>query len=395
MEKTKRELLEVKQRVIYNKPPLSYNSIETSMETLPMEDNNHQQQQQTLIRGKKLDLIAQQIFKLERKFFECQKTFDDELAKMRKNNRNLMENKGMPTTLDDLIEERFTNITNRWRAMYIYRLFYHIEAPYGDLEILEKKKIQNNSNEEQQFIKRIGFQPQMIIHTKHSFDDQQLRLLNRGPTYVPPCQIHVSASNSATMDDILKKQYAPLKHQLAYLFNKYKISVALQFTIQHDVYDEFQKAFSMPLPSDIYKRAHDEQTLIQTIRQSLKNNNLILRRTADHMNTFYLGSKQDFERKANDYLTTTDQYKLFFTINQTTNEQAFRLEMTKLIDSVNHGLTILRRRNDIDENLYNRLRTDPAKVKLPYLYFLPNVSQVRDSIYKLSPTCVFRQYYKI
>jgi hypothetical protein len=217
-------------------------------------------------------------------------------------------------------------------------------------------------------MKRIGFQPQMIIDTKHPFTDQQLQFLNRGPTYV--------SLISASSDDILKKQYAPLKHQLAYLFNKYEINVALQFTIQHDVYDQFTKCFSMSLPPDIQKRAQDEQTLIQTIRPLLKNNNLILRRTADNMNTFYLGNSQDFEWQADKYLTETNQFKIYFTINQETNQQAFRIEMNKLIDSINHALGILRRRDDLDENLYNRLRIDATKVKLPYLYFLPNVSQV-------------------
>ena len=167
-----------------------------------------------------------------------------------------------------------------------------------------------------------------------------------------------------------------MKHQLAYLFNKYAINVASQFTIQQDVYDLFTKSFSMSLPTDIHKRAQDEQTLIHQIRSILKNNNLILRRTADHMNTFYLGKNQDFDRQADEYLTKTNHYKVHFTINEETNQQAFRSEMNKLIDSINHALTILRRRNEVDQTLYDRLRLDPTQVKLPYLYFLPNVSQV-------------------
>jgi hypothetical protein len=236
--------------------------------------------------------MALHITKLERKLHQCQKIFDDELSNMWKNHRNLVQDKGMPITLSNLIEQSFTNITDRWRNIYIFRILYHVQAPYGDWEVLERKK-QQNSNETQ-LMKTIGFQPQIIIDAKHPFTDQQLQLLNRGPTYVPPCQIHV-LSSSSLLDDILKKQYAPLKHQLAYLFNKYEINDALQFTIQHDVYDLFTKCFSMSLPPDIHKRAQDEQTLIQTIRLLLKNSNLILRRTADNMNTFYLGNNQDFD----------------------------------------------------------------------------------------------------
>jgi len=303
-----------------------------------MKDN----QQQTWIRRKKLDMMALHIFKLERKLHQRQKTFDGELSNMWQNHRNLVKDKGMPTTLGNLIEQRFTNITDRWRDIYIFRIFYHVQAPYGDWDALEKKKQHSNAS---QSMKRIGFQPQMIIDTKHPFTDQQLQLLNRGPTYV--------SSASSSLDVILKKQYAPLKHQLAYLFNKYAINVALQFTIQHDVYDLFTKSFSMSLPTDIHKRAQDEQTLIHQIRSILKNNHLILRRTADNMDTFYLGKNQDFERQADEYITKTNHYKVYFNINEETNQQAFRSEMNKLIDPMNHALTILRRRNEVDQNLYD------------------------------------------
>ncbi len=56
--------------------------------------------------------------------------------------------------------------------------------------------------------------------------------------------------------------------------------------------------------------------------------------------------------------------------------------MNKLIDFINHALSILRRRNELDEKLYNRLRLGATKVKLPYLYFLPNVSQVSSQLFQ-------------
>ncbi len=118
MEKTKRDLLELKQRVFYNKPPLSFDFLQISSEFVPMEDNHDQKQlshkQQILIRQKKLELMALHIVKLERKLYQCQKLFDDELSKMWQNHRNLVQDKGMPTVLSKLIEQRFTNITDRW-----------------------------------------------------------------------------------------------------------------------------------------------------------------------------------------------------------------------------------------------------------------------------------------
>ena len=68
-------------------------------------------------------LMAVHIEKLEQKLHQCQRFFDDELSKMWQNHRNLVQKKGMPTTLSNLIEQRFTNITDRWRDIYLFRLF--------------------------------------------------------------------------------------------------------------------------------------------------------------------------------------------------------------------------------------------------------------------------------
>ncbi|CAF4910353.1 unnamed protein product, partial [Rotaria magnacalcarata] len=68
-------------------------------------------------------------------------------------------------------------------------------------------------------MKRIGFSLSLIIDAIHRFSDKELQLLNRGPTYVPTGQISISSSGQS-IDDIIKKKYAPLKHQLSYLFSK-------------------------------------------------------------------------------------------------------------------------------------------------------------------------------
>ena len=135
----------------------------------------------------------------------------------------------------------------------------------------------------------------------------------------------------------------------------------------------------MSIPIDIHQRAQSELVLVRSIRQSLKNKNLILQRTADNMNTFYLGNRDEFQRRADNYVTSTNQYRVFCAIHREDKQQAVQSEMNKLLDSINHSLRILRRRNDIDENLYKRLQTDPNQMKLSYLYFLPTVSQVRHT----------------
>jgi hypothetical protein len=52
--------------------------------------------------------------------------------------------------------------------------------------------------------------------------------------------------------------------------------------------------------------------------------------------------------------------------------------LKKRIESINSALGILRRTNALDKDLVPSLLTDATKIKLPYLYFLPDVSKVRN-----------------
>ncbi|CAF1295590.1 unnamed protein product [Rotaria sp. Silwood1] len=117
-----------------------------------------------------------------------------------------------------------------------------------------------------------------------------------------------------------------------------------------------------------------EKNLIQSIQTSLKKNNLILRRTADNMNIFYLGNLQDFESKADKYLTTSEDYDILFNMNDVNNEKPFNVAFKEMIESMNSLLEKLKTHKAISSDLYERFIADPNKVKLPYLYFLPNLS---------------------
>ncbi|CAF5160072.1 unnamed protein product, partial [Rotaria magnacalcarata] len=110
LEKSKRELLELKYRVFYNRPHSSLNAIETTMPILNDDDrklkllNKHEK----LIQRKKVDFMVIKIIAAEMKFYQCLREFGHELAAMWKNHRELVKNKGMSTTLTNLIEKRLT-----------------------------------------------------------------------------------------------------------------------------------------------------------------------------------------------------------------------------------------------------------------------------------------------
>ncbi|CAM4985770.1 unnamed protein product [Rotaria socialis] len=372
LEKSKRELLEMKYRVFYNKPHSSLDAIETTMPILNDDDrklkllNKHEK----LIQRKKLDFVAIKIIGAEIKFYQYLRAFDHELAAMWKNHRELVKNKGMSTTLTDLIEKRFTGIADRWRDVYNYRLNCYFRNFYSDFE-------PTNTNADGDKMKRIGFSSSLIIDAIHQLSDKELQLLNRGPSYVPPGQISISSSGQS-VDDIIKKKYAPLKHQLSCLFSKYHVNIALSMEIEQKISDQFTDLFSVPIPSNLQQRALYEKHLLQSIRYSLNANNLILRRTADNMNTFYLGNLQEFETKAYDYLSKSDAYKALLNKDKDNGGQQWQTELNQMVESMNLLLESLKNHKAVNIDLFNRLLVDASKVKLPYLYFLPDVSKENE-----------------
>ena len=108
----------------------------------------------------------------------------------------------------------------------------------------------------------------------------------------------------------------------------------------------------------------------------MKKNNLILRRTADNKNTFYLGNLQEFETKANDYLLKSDAYKVLLNKDKENDDQPWQAELKQMEESMNLLLESLKNHKAINIDLYNRLLVDASKVKLPCLYFLPDISKV-------------------
>ncbi|CAF2151217.1 unnamed protein product [Rotaria magnacalcarata] len=372
-EKAKRTLKELKYRIFYNRPLLSLDSIEnskttannTSTTTTTINSETSQQQSwlntyEKQIERKKMNLMAMYIAKAESQFYQCQKIFDDELSRMWQNHRNLVKNQGMTTTLIHLIERRLALITEKFRQIYNYRFDYYLQ------------------NDQQQQQQRIGFSTSLIIDTTHhTLTKKEIQLLNRGPSYVPPYQLSISSSMT-TNDEIIKRKYAPLKHQLATLFSKYHINIAVSMDIEQKINEQFKNLFSSSLPSTLRQRAQYEKHLVQSIHRSLLKNNLILRRTADNMNSFYLGNLQNFQTKAKQYLSNSDSFQLIMTLNETNQQESLHDKFHGMIESINFALKILKHRKAIDPHTITRLLLDPTKIQLSDMDFLCDISHENE-----------------
>ena len=369
-----------KERIIYNKPLRPSSNLQTTSDVITHDFNT----QMKLMHEKQLDTMAEEMLKLEKQSHEYNTILNDEVSTMWKNHQNSIEGKIIEEKLSDLITERSNNIIDQWRQRYIFRRNYYLLCPFGDWDAMdEEEKNEMVMNRNDVSTENIGFQPHIFMDTTNTnlFNREQLKLLNRGPTYVPPCQMRTTSSS---IDSILQKQYAPFKHQLAALFNKYKLIVNLQLTIQKHIYQQFKVHFSEPIPEYLQKRAIYEKKLVGTITRTLTKNNLILRRTADNMNTFYLGYRLDFEYKINSYLNDTNNYELYYTVNEDNDRKDLLIRVKVSTAGINDSIWALKRRKDIDDELHKRLLTNVDQVKLSYLYFLPDISNVSQKSIKLN-----------
>ncbi|CAF4058996.1 unnamed protein product [Rotaria sp. Silwood1] len=133
--------------------------------------------------------------------------------------------------------------------------------------------------------------------------------------------------------------------------------------------------FSTIIPSkSMYERAHYEQQLIEQIQNDLKRFNLILRRTHDQQNVFYLGDRKSFEIVSNQFMLETDLFEIDMTIGKE-NLQATRDYLTNKIKLMNCEFENIFVNTTKYKDELKKINVVIDKVELPYLYFLPDLSK--------------------
>ena len=152
--------------------------------------------------------------------------------------------------------------------------------------------------------------------------------------------------------------------------------------INKEVKDAYMEAFSSALPSSMHERAVREKELVQTIRRHLHEHQLVLRRTADGKNVFYLGDRKAFEERADAYVKATDAFELCEMIDGVHGTRA-KDYINKLVKSIHQRVEVILKNATMYKELSKKLYVDAAKVELPYLYFLPDVSQVGILLFPL------------
>lgn len=367
LECAKCELAEGRQRLLCNRPPPSYDYLQIA---LPASTTRTRHRYTSVIEETKTRLMAIYLAGIEARIDQYHARLREQTSQMWQQQAQHIPDREMPSALADLIDERVAVMKRRLALVNNFTIDYHIRSAQGRRENIQKGKEKDQH--------RIGFLSSVVVDPgiddeHYLLDDQQHRLLHRGPTYVPPCQLHLSVSSSS-VDDCIRKQYAPLQHKLALLFARYSIGIARQENIKGQIKQELKAVFSRPIPDDILRRARHERQCIRSIRTTLTKNNWILRRTSDHQNTFYLGRRTSFDEKCDAYMMSqNDDYQLLFAVNEQNRDQVQK-KLIQRGQSLNTDLEAWHKQKLIMKDALVNLRVNVDKVSMPHLSFLPALS---------------------
>jgi hypothetical protein len=186
-------------------------------------------------------------------------------------------------------------------------------------------------------------------------------------------------NNNINLNEFMEKQFKILKHDLNIFYVKQQINVAKSMFISKEIKDIYSTLFSsalLSLPDTLYQRAVYEQKLVKSIQDHLKHYNLILRRTADQCNVFYLDTQTDFEDKIHHYMTTTDMFELCEIINEEHRSNAIHQYLLRILEQFNENIQIHLDDRKKYRSILDKIMIDIEQIKMPYLYFLPDISQV-------------------
>ena len=359
-EKARRILLEWKQSILVQRVPKELYSSMLSM-IMTIDENTGQSsiwtnRYEQLVRQHMTDFMLERIQEAEQYSYQCRQRDDSEIQKVWKEYHDPQSDQSMPKKFIDIIEQRLINIRDRSRIIYNYRM-----------------------NDPMKISSRLfGYGPCLTIHSNpFSLTRKQMELLNRGPTYVVPCQWLSVSSTPSSKNDMLKEFYMPLKQQMTRLFAKHHVNIALSMDIHQKLRQQFDEQFLQTIPLDLQQRSVDEKKLLCSIRRYLDQKRTLrfLRRTADNQNTFYLGVDKEFEEKSNELLNQCDAYEYQLTIDDKQGGNEWQTEVHRMIDSMNSMLRQIHEKKGINHVQLKQLLVDTATIKLPYMYFLPKIDQ--------------------
>jgi hypothetical protein len=366
--RAKNELIELKHRIQCNQPTQDSVTqalsllLTTTTSTVTNPDFFHEEidHDDKQLQEHLNHFMTQAIVDAEKKLVECEHLFNREQQQQQQE----LSSSILTSSFMDIIYRRYKLFEDKLNFLQQFRLDYYLRKHFGQQS--------DDFN-----LAKISFSPTIIVHASmHVFNKEHLRLLSRGPTYVPPTPTPPPLLHDQMIKQEIEKNYKPLQHDLNVLLVKSNVNLVQSIVLQKQIKDLYMEMFSKTILSraSMCERAHYEQQLIEQIQNDLKRFNLILRRTQDQQNVFYLGDRKLFEQLSNEFMLETNLFEIDMTIDNEHLQETHDY-LTKKIKSMNHEFKTI----FIDTKKYkdqlNKITILIDKVKLPYLYFLPDLSK--------------------
>ena len=343
------ELIYHRLQLLYDQPPRSYDKLE-----FPLLSSIDQYEK--LLQRTKTQLMALRLLCLQTNIYQYE-------TKLKLQKNEIIVGKQMNDTLFHLIDQRNELIHQQLKLKLDFHTNFNLRS-----------QIQHHNDGRIGFINNLEIDSNIMQDkiNKH-FNKEQLKLLHRGPSYVPPCQLQLKSLNQ-----FLDKQYQPLQQQLLVdLVKKYPNDKKLFQNIEQKTKEEFFKLFTLSdhnlSTSLILERAYHEQQIISTTQQCLHQHQLILRRLADDTNRFYLQEKKQFHEQCQQYMKQhQDDYELLSSISN------LEIIVNQHIHKINMKLNFLEREHYITKDIYQQLFLQPDDIQLKNVEFLlDNKSNVK------------------
>lgn len=369
-EKTRCEWTLNRQRILLNQAANSYEKLEIDL-PLFLRDSKDVAKRRTyidrykhLVETVKTKLIMTHLEMLEYQMEQDRRSIIEETYR-------IFRNDGLLTNpLRTVMVKRLENLKQRWLCktrflLQTYLRHYHESHHHSKTT---KSWIQD---EPIQFLSNLTIDRDI----DHSLTYEQLLLLDRGPSYVSPYQLHRSDGYS-TDEHLLTKQYASFQHQLSYICHENHVNLIQMTNLQVNSKQLFQHIFSNSIVHRQHDRSIDEHMVMKGIHLKLHEEKLILRRLADQSNRFYLGSHEKFDRLSNDFMSNTNYFQELYPYNDTNSTDTTNRHMKQRVDEYNRILDTLFEQKRFTKETHKRLLYQSDRIKLGYLYFLPVVDEV-------------------
>ena len=205
-----------------------------------------------------------------------------------------------------------------------------------------------------------------IIHIDIPFTPAEIALLSCLPKYITPLQ---SRFSKESVDAMVSKECEAIRIRGSDCLSSHCMSASDPHAKQF--FDETKSIltdlYMAPVSKKLLARAEHENRLVLSIQRKLRAANAIIRRT-DKSKVFYIGTTEEFEEKARNYMMKTCAYE------EVANGVNPYQEMVNATLSLLHRL---KEKQAINNDQYKMRVPDQKKCELPHLYFIPKAHKVR------------------